>query len=196
MMFSGCSGGKEEKAEEKAAADTAQTAVVVEKIIVDDFNTGTKPNKLGGDLGAWDKDPKDETQTCIMTYDSAVKNGDSGYSVRLDYDVESPNPAYNGFWMKLENLNAAGYKNLVLFVRGDAEKGFTQKFKVELKSAKETGSYIVTGVNEAWQKIVIPLEKFVGLTDRSALTEMVIVFDDTNSTEKFGSINIDDIYFE
>jgi hypothetical protein len=205
MLFAGCSGsgeqeGKETKADETKAARSAgemtETGFVAETIIIDDFDGGAKPNKLGGDLGAWDRDPNDQTQTCQMTYDSSVKNGESGFSIRLDYDVESPNPAYNGFWTKLENLNASKHKNLVMWVKGDGEKGFTEKFKVELKSAKETGVYTVTGVNDTWQKIVIPLERFAGLTDRSALTELVIVFDDTTSTERFGSINLDDMYFE
>lgn len=184
---------KADNASEQAA--TGDTAAPV-LIVVDDFDTGSKPNKLGGDLGAWDKDPDDKTQGCVMSYDATTKRGESGYSVRLDYDVESPNPAYNGFWMKLGNLDASKYKNLVMYVKGDGEKGFTQKFKVELKSSQGSGTYLVDGVTDNWQKIVMPLEKFAGLGDRSALTEMVIVFDDTTSTEKFGSINIDDIYFE
>jgi len=170
--------------------------VQAEPLIVDNFDTGSKPNKLGGDFGSWDKDPNDQTQGCQMSFDSTIKHGDSGYSLRLDYDVESPNPAYNGFWMKVNNLDATKNKNLVFYVKGDPEKGFTTQFKIELKSKNEVGKYMVTGINDSWQKITIPLDKIRGLTDRSALTEFVIVFDDINCTEKYGAINIDDIYFE
>jgi len=200
LVCAGAAGcGKKESGEtagaaaEQSAATNAATGFL---IIVDDFDTGSKPSKLGGDLGAWDKDPDDKTQGCVMSYDATTKRGESGYSIRLDYDVESPNPAYNGFWMKLNNLDASKYKNLVMYVKGDGEKGFTQKFKVELKTAQGSGTYVADGVTDSWQKIVMPLEKFAGLGDRSALSEMVVVFDDTTSTEKFGTINIDDIYFE
>ncbi|HRZ86286.1 MAG TPA: carbohydrate binding domain-containing protein [bacterium] len=171
-------------------------SVIAAPVVVDDFDTGSKPSKLGGDFGAWNKDPNDQTQTCNMSFDSTVKNGDSGFSLRLEYDVDSPNPAYNGFWMKLENLDATPCKNLVMYVKGDPELGFTSQFKVELKTKTETGSYLVTGVTDTWQKVTIPLNKFAGLTSKKDLTELVIVFDDTNSTEKMGAINIDNISFE
>jgi len=173
-------------------AETAPGAACV----IDDFNAGDKPNKLGGDLGAWDKDPGDRSQSCAITYDPAVKNGDGGYSLRIEYDVESSNPAYNGFWTKLQNVNASARKNLVFFVKGDAAKGFTTRMKVELKNVKETGRYQVNGITDGWQKIVVPLDQFNGLTDRSALTELVIVFDDLTSTKKTGVIYIDDICLE
>jgi hypothetical protein len=166
------------------------------QLVVDDFSSGTKPNKMGGDFGSWNKDPNDLTQYCNMSFDTTVKHGNAGYSLRLEYTVDSPNPAYNGFWMKLNNLDATKYKNLVFYVKGDPEKNFTSQFKVELKNKSETGSYLVTGLTEAWQKITIPLKKVEGLTDLSGLDEFVIVFDDTNATEKTGAINIDDIYFE
>ncbi|MDP8263610.1 MAG: carbohydrate binding domain-containing protein [Candidatus Ancaeobacter aquaticus] len=165
-------------------------------LVVDNFDTGSKPNKLGADFGSWDKDPNDQTQGCQMSFDSTIKHGDSGYSCRLDYDVESPNPAYNGFWMKLNNLDGRKHKYLVMYVKGDTEKGFTSQFKVELKNKNEVGKYLVTGINDSWQKIKIPIKKFRGLTDFSALTEVIVVFDDINSTERYGALNIDDIYFE
>jgi len=166
------------------------------QLVVDDFSSGSKPNKMGGDFGSWNKDPDDQTQSCNMSFDSSVKHGNGGYSLRLDYDVESPNPAYNGFWMKLNNLDASKYKNLVFYVKGDPEKNFSPQFKIELKNKTETGSYIVTGVTDGWQKITIPLKKVAGLNDLSSLTELVIVFDDVNCTEKTGAINVDDVYFE
>src|SRR3989338_6354852 len=72
-------------------------------LLVDDFDRGEKPNALGGDFGSWDKDPSDPTQRCVIAFDKANAFGNAGYSLRLDYDVDSPNPAYNGFWMKLQN---------------------------------------------------------------------------------------------
>lgn len=165
-------------------------------LVVDDFDSGSKPNKLGGDFGSWDKDPNDQTQGCQISFDSTVKHGDAGYGLKVDYDVESPNPAYNGFWMKLNNLDASKYKTLSFYAKGDSEKGFTSQFKVELKNKNEVGKYMVTGLTDQWQKISIPLDKFRGLNDKTGLTEFVIVFDDINATEKYGALYVDDIDFE
>ncbi len=165
-------------------------------LVVDDFDSGSKPNKLGGDFGSWDKDPNDQTQGCQISFDSAVKHGDGGYALKVDYDVESPNPAYNGFWMKLNNLDATQYKTLSFYAKGDSEKGFTSQFKVELKNKNEVGKYMVTGLTDQWQKISIPLDKFRGLNDKTGLTEFVVVFDDINATEKYGAIYIDDLTLE
>jgi hypothetical protein len=165
------------------------------ELYIHDFDTGAKPNRLGGDFGAWDKDPADFTQSCVESFDSAVKRGDHGFSLRLDYDVDSPNPAYNGFWSKLEGLDARNYNNLVIWVKGDKEKGFTRVFKVELKNdAGEIGAYYVTGITDDWTKIEIPLERFAGLKDLSSLSEFIIVFEDRTATVKEGTIWIDDIY--
>jgi hypothetical protein len=165
-------------------------------LVVDDFDSGSKPNRLGGDFGSWDKDPNDQTQGCQIAFDSTVKHGDLGYAIKIDYDVESPNPAYNGFWMKLNNLDASKYTSLTFYTKGDSEKGFTSQVKIELKNRNEVGKYMVTGLTDQWQKIAIPLSKFRGLNDATALTEFVVVFDDINSTEKYGAIYIDDIAFE
>ena len=168
---------------------------IAKELYIHDFDSGAKPNRVGGDFGAWDKDPADFTQTCMESFDPSVKHGNSGFGLRIDYDVDSPNPAYNGFWSKLEGLNASGYNKLVLWVKGDSNKGFTKVFKVELKNDKgEVGRYYVTNVTEDWTKIEIPLEKIAGLTDFSSLSEFVIVFEDRIATQKEGTIYIDDVY--
>ena len=163
---------------------------------VDDYNTGGKPNSMGGDLGAFDFQPSDFTQTCTEAYDSAEKHGDSGFSMRLDYDVDSPNPAFNGFWTKLNGFNAKGYNKLVLWIKGDSNKGYTTTFKAELKNdRREQGEYYVTGITGDWIKIEIPLDSFAGITDLSSLSEFVIIFEDRIATTKDGTVWIDDIYF-
>ena len=182
-------------------APAAKYAVAADELVVADFNTGDKPNNLGGDFGTWDKDPNDETQGCKMSFeqDNALGNPD-GYSIRLNYDVDSPNPAYNGFWMKLNNLDVAQYNTLNFSVKGDATKGYTKRVKIELKdntggATPNASPYIVNGITDQWQRISIPFEKFRKIKDWSKLTEFVVVFDDINSAPKAGSILIDHITF-
>ena len=169
-----------------------------EILVISDFDTGDKPNNIGGDFGAWDKDPNDETQTCTTEFVTEDALGDAmGYAIRLDYDVDSPNPAYNGFWMKLVGLDATDYNALSFYIKGDPDAGFTRRVKIELKDmSNKPSAYIISGVTDEWQKYVIPFSKFRRVRDWSSMNEFVVVFDDINSNPKAGTIYIDQIAFE
>lgn len=166
-------------------------------LVIADFDTGDKPNNIGGDFGAWDKDPNDETQSTKMSFEPDDALGDpAGYSVKLAYDVDSPNPAYNGFWMKLNGENATAYNTLTFYVKGDAA-GFSKRVKIEMKDMSNKSSpYIVSGITDQWQKISVPFEKFRRITDWSSMNEFVVVFDDINSNPKTGTISVDHVAFE
>ena len=171
------------------------SAASANELVIADFDTGDKPNNIGGDFGGWDKDPNDDSQGTQMSFDTDDSQGDaSGYSIRLDYDVDSPNPAYNGFWMKLNGEDATAYNTLDFYVKGDAKLGYTKRFKIELKDmTNKPSAYIVSGVTDQWQKISIPFEKFRRIENWNALNEFVIVFDDINSSPKTGGILIDQV---
>jgi len=165
-------------------------------LLVADFDSGSKPSNIGSDFGAWDKDPADFSQTCTDAFDSVIKDGDTGFSMKLTYDVDSPNPAYNGFWLKLNDIDASNFRNLTFAVRGDEDAGYTTVFKVELKKTNgEVGKFYVTGVEYVWKEISIPLNQFSGINDVSGLGELVIVFEDAMTTNKEGVIYLDNIRF-
>jgi len=177
------------------AADKPAPAAGSE-LLVADFDSGEKPNNIGGDFGSWNKDPTDFSQGCTESFDSVNRYGTKGFAMKLEYSVESKNPAYNGFWMFLQNLDASKYDNVAFRVKGDAKVGYTTVFKIELKNAsKQVGRYYVTNVTDQWQDVVIPLRDFKGLTDFSNLTEFVVVFEDRIASNKKGVIYIDDIRF-
>ena len=164
--------------------------------MVADFNSGTKPNNLGGDFGAWIKDPSDPMQGCIESFDRDNRFGTSGFALRLIYSVESKNPAFGGLWMRLQNLDASKFDSLALRVKGDSRMGFTKVFKLELKdSMDQTSHFYVRGVTDQWQDVVIPLKEFEGIANFRSLKELVIVFEDTSATSKKGVIYIDDVRF-
>ena len=167
-----------------------------EEIIAANFDSGEKPNNLGGNFGAWNKDPSDPTQWCKESFDNVTRHGDTGFAMRLDYSVDSPNPAYNGFWMTLPNFDATKYDALNLWVKGDSKAGYTTVFKIELKNAsKQVGRYYVSNVGDQWQEISIPLSEFKGLIDKTSMTEFVVVFEDRMASNKKGVLYIDDIRF-
>ncbi|OGW77347.1 MAG: hypothetical protein A3J52_03020 [Omnitrophica bacterium RIFCSPHIGHO2_02_FULL_49_9] len=163
------------------------------ELVIADFDTGDKPNNLGGDFGSWDKDPNDESQSSQMSFEPQDALGDElGYSLRIDYDVDSSNPAYNGVWMKLQNLDATSYNTLNFYVKGDGQKGFTRRLKIELKDPN-SAQFIITGLTDQWQKFSIPFEKFRRISNWNSLSELVLVFDDINSNPKSCTIYLDQI---
>ncbi len=166
-------------------------------LVIADFDSGVKPNNVNGDFGAWDKDPMDFSQTAIESFNSSETSKGGGFCLRLDYDVDSPNPAYNGLWVKLNSANVAAFSKLTMLVKGDAKRGFSPLFKVEMKNNKgEVGRYYVTGITEKWQKIEIPLTKVAGISEFSNMDEVVMVFEDWRCPVKEGTVYFDDIQFE
>ncbi len=184
----------------EAPAPSAVSSVAANpnELVIADFNSGDKPNNIKGDFGIWNKDPEDRTQGCSMTFDDDdVSKNSAGHSLRLDYDVDSDNPAYNGFWMKLNGFDASAYNTVSIAVRGEGYKNFTKRIKFEMKDSSGTPSpYIVNGITDRWQRFDIPFERFRKIHDWSALSEFVVVFDDINSDPKQGTILIDDILFK
>ncbi len=164
-------------------------------VVVADFDSGKKPNNIGGDFGAWSKDPKDKTQSARESFDKKNSRVEGGYCMKVTYDVDSPNAAFNGFWMKLNDMDASAKKKVVFWAKADTEKDCTSTFKVELKNASESGAYYVEGLTKEWKKFEISLDEF-GLTDLATLKEMVIVFEDHTSNPKEGVLYLDDVSFE
>jgi hypothetical protein len=174
----------------------AMAATPAKELMVADFNSGDKPNNLGGDFGAWIKDPDDPMQGCIESFDRADRFGNSGYALRLIYSVDSSKPAFGGLWMNLPNVNASPYAALKFRVRGDAKLGFTTVFKVELKdSVGQSSHYYVRGVSDQWQDIAVPLTAFEGLANMRSLKQFTITIEDTTATDKRGVIYLDDVRF-
>lgn len=177
---------------------------------------GSIMNNFGGESGSWNLNPEDENNsyTDADVVEAEGKDGKKNHVLKLTYSVDSEFPSQNGFWTKLKNFDAENYDHLEFDLKGDPAKGFTEKFKIEIKKFKDTekvekikGSQIVHVTGE-WQTISIPLNKMTGLVDfgdpaawqnpaiaRKDLDEFVIVFQDRMVTKKTGAIYIDNIRF-
>ena len=161
------------------------------------------------DYGTWNPFSDDASQGCSGQLERVSDREGAGQAFRIAYDVDSPNPAYCGFWAKLSGVDLRPYHNLVLWVKGDRRVHYTTQVKLELKQRVPpplpnvstapglvVGRYLLKGITDEWQRLVVPLDAFEGLPDRSDVMEFVIVFDDINATKKVGAISIDDIAFE
>lgn len=165
------------------------------KILINDFNRKESFNNLKGPFGSWVVFYSDANQYCRDEFTAFERMGETGYGLKLTYDVDSPFSAYNGFFTNLTGIDLMGYKYLVFYIKGDKKAGFITRINVELKNGSETGKLEVNDITDEWQKIVLPLKKFVGLNNLQNMKELVIVFRDLNATKKEGVIYIDDLYF-
>ena len=165
-------------------------------ILIDDFNNGKDVNALTLPNSSWSANPNDPTQSieCLHTPQENFI-GAKGMSLAMTYDVDSPNPAYNGYYFKLGDMDARLYNQVVFAVRGDVNYTFPDRFNIEIKNKQEVGKYTVHGVSGKWHKFAIPFSDFKGITNWGRLTEFVIVFADTDVGVKKGRIYFDDLYF-
>lgn len=153
---------------------------------------------MGGDWGAWNYDAEDSEQGSFEGIDTDdYRAPGSGHCIRLHYDVQSQKPAFNGFWLKLKDLNAEPYTWLSFRVRGDSSGKFTKRFKVELKNKSgQRAAYLVNDITAEWREVRIPFRKSTTLTRWKDLTEFVVTFDDILATYKEGTIYLDQIEFQ
>jgi hypothetical protein len=176
--------------------------------VIDDFDAGIMGNKFKGYVGIWESNPADADQYCRASIESNEPRAGKGKYLRIDYDVDSPHPVENGYWSQLRNADLSRYDHLQFWVRGDKQRGYTTRFRIELKKSLPAagaqdpggadpewikGSFVVTGITDQWQKISIPLRVMSGIRDWKGVDEFVIVFKDRVCDRKVGTIYIDDI---
>ncbi len=191
---------------------------------VENFDRCIKPNLLSGEYGMWSRTDWDRSQFCNDSYTSNpdIVLGKKGCSLVIDYDVDSPRPAYNGIYIRLEKINLHKYRNLVFYVRGDHDKCFTTRFRVEIRGitkkvkeeecisgkccpclrsrSKKTlkegdiAKWEVEGVDTQWRRVIVPLEEALREGDFSETLDFSIVFDDAFVTSKLGRLYIDNVY--
>lgn len=164
-------------------------------LLVDDFNQSAAINKLGGYFGTFSQTPDEFNQFCNLSFDKDTKVGFSGYSLRIDYSLESPQAVNNGFWMSLSNLDAIKYNGLEFFVKGDEEKGYPPLLKLQLKNANQTGAYVINDISGTWQKVHVPFGNFEGIKDFDHLLKLLIIFEVKPDLPKTGTIYIDNLQF-
>ena len=174
---------------------TTTSSIFSDKLMISDFNFADKINDLDGIYDSWTKDPADPTMGCSITFSDKHRQGEKGYSLRVDYDVDSPNEAFCGVWMRLEGIDLANYKTLEFDIKGDAELGFTHQLNLEIKGPKQVSKVVISGIKSEWKHIVLPFNRFKGITDWTKMQELVFVFVDKTCDIKKGRLNVENMYF-
>lgn len=166
------------------------------KILIN-FDTGLK-NNFNGNCGTFDFKPDDPEAYCRIKLINDTDHHNKGYYLQIDYDVFSSQPAFNGVWFQLNRADLTPYNRIEMAIRGDPDKGFTDRFKIEFKSGNAKAYYILKGITEKWKKFSIPFLEFnreSGNFSWERVDEMVFVFEDWRIAVKEGRLYIDDIKF-
>ena len=170
---------------------TTATKTGSNHILIDDFEgRDTARNRLGGAITAWTRDSSDQTVSITFDRTAGIDTNNSAGCLRIDYDVDSENPAYGGVTFDLAHADGSGCGTLELLLRGEPDT-----LKVELHGKGGTGVTYITGIRaDAWTRLRIPLTRFGGLiSDWSDLERLMLVFEDSRSKPKTGVLFIDDI---
>lgn len=173
-------------------------------LVIADFSSDSLINNLGGESGAWERNPEDNMQWVNASLDNDIIHGKSGASLKLEYSVNSPNDAVNGFWTQLRNLDASPYDHFEFWVKGDDKKRFTTTFKIEFNKIQKDneghdetirGSFVVKEVTNDWQKISIPLNVMNGILDWRDIKELIVTFEKRRVDKPEGMLYFDDFTF-
>lgn len=167
-------------------------------LVLFNFDKKIPMNNIGGGWGAFDANPSDRDASIRTKYLKDKDLHKAGYNLKVSYDVESAQPAFNGIWTKLNNLNLKQFAAVSITIKGDKEKGFSDFFKIEIKDKSTKIEANVEDISTDWKKIVIPFDEFEGDTEEIAmdgLSEFTIVFEDWKFKQKVGIYYIDDICF-
>lgn len=174
------------------------------RTVIADFNKATMFTNIGSEIGTWELDAEDTKQHIAASFDNNIKVNGSGYSLKLEYNVNSDKPASNGFWAQLKSIDASPYDHFEFWVKGDPVKGYTTVFKLEFKKIRKDeegheetikGSYIVKDVTDNWQKVSIPLNVMNGISNWKDVGELVVSFEKKRVNKLQGVLYFDDFAF-
>jgi len=148
-------------------------------------------NQVGGENKTWTRDPGDTTVAMSLKAERDATRGRR--CLGLDYDVDSPNPAFGGLTLNLNQADASGCNVLVLSLRGTPAK-----LKVEVHGRGGSGSIYIEGIRAAeWTEVVVPFINLGGMiVDWGGLDRIVLVCEDRISQPKTGTLWLDEVRFE
>jgi hypothetical protein len=124
-----------------------------------------------------------------------------GRALRLHYRFNSDATSAIGWQLALPDLDASAYDHLEFWIRGDANTGYAESLKIEFKQPLadgppgllRKGSTVITGIDDAWQRVRVPLNSMSGIDDWKHLRQFGFVFEPRRSPLMAGSYWLDDI---
>lgn len=195
-------------------SEEASLPLVNQIVLVDNYETGTDRNSVGGTSQGDEEYPGGCIPTKIR--EGALVFGGRGTSLQLDYDVVVPN-SFSYYWTKVgppdlepgssSSLDLTPYKYLSFWIKTSE---VAPRFGVELHQDADDDHFFILGKDVVskvpatrfisgenvgdWRKVVIPFASFKQIKDWSKVLEIVFVFENKNRSKR-GKLYLDDILF-
>lgn len=146
-------------------------------------------------IGVWEHNLFDSDQSLKVGVTEG-NNADEKHRkiLKLDFDVDSPNPAMVGCWLKLENLDLSEFDTLRLKIKSDESERFSGNLALQFTDAdNKKAPYLINGIGKDWKEFEVPLKKFKRIHDWTRITGFEIIIDDINARPKEGVLFVDEI---
>jgi serine/threonine protein kinase len=108
---------------------------------------------------------------------------------RIDFDV-SRKEASARTWLKLSDVDATPYKDLIFRIRSSGESSFNLPIEVTIGPAQRR--YLIRGVGPEWKMVRVPLNS-LAFPSLTPMTGFTVVFEKETTSLKQGTIFIDDV---
>ncbi len=162
-------------------------------LVLDDFNSGSVPNRLGGSSGTIDPNPDDPAEWITASYVTDSYEGLGALKLAYNRGTAS----WVGYWTYMRpdgsGYDVSDYENISFYVKGAAGG---ENFKIELvDTSNNVATKYVTVPGTSYQKVSLPFSQFSNIQNVNlrSLKQVNIVFDTSPNT---GTVYIDLIRFE
>jgi hypothetical protein len=126
----------------------------------------------------------------------------SGKSLNLNYNLAPVDSSFCGMVSILPLTDLSNYNYLSFWIRNLGGKDMVQ-IELERNNGEKTKlflwDYLKGGPSKEWQKVVIPLDDFWNLSERTNIKQLVVVMEGIHSMDNNanlnGTIQIDDMLF-
>lgn len=143
------------------------------------------------------RDPRTRVAAAVVP---VSPSGGSDGALRISHQFKLTERGEGGVRIALGGLDATGYDHLELRIKGDPEVGYPRALKIGLwrphdarPGLIQSGTFIVTGISDTWQRVRVPLNAMNGIRDWTGLTRFVVFIDSRRSPVAEGATLIDDI---
>jgi len=133
-----------------------------------------------------------------LRFERSTAPGDAVPTLHLVYSLEDAEDEPVVAVRSLGDVDAAAFDHLVFRIRGDAKLGFGEALKVQLRrrdptrpGAIDTGSFVVTGIGDGWQRVEIPLNRMPGLRHRDHVESFAVVLQRRRAGAPTGAYYLD-----
>ena len=140
--------------------------------------------------------PSEEDGGCRMRISDVRFRGDSGYALRIDYDLHESLSKRCGISISTKDMDFSAFDGFVFYAWAQIEKdeaplAFDILF---LGKDSEIASVHIDNLRARWTPVAVPFGTIEEITDWKKIKSVDIVFDQHNIKQKQGTIFIDDIY--